>query len=58
MNNLAIKENLTVASVEVPNISGGFGESKKAMLAKHISDIHGKKLFKVNEVINNNRQRF
>jgi len=58
MTNLAIKETLQVAGIMVPNINGGFGEGKKSMLAKHIAEIHGKKLFKVNEVIENNRDRF
>lgn len=58
MSNLAIKETVDVAGVKVPNISGGFGEGKKSMLAKHIAEIHDKKLFKVNEAINNNRNRF
>lgn len=58
MSNLAIKENVTVAGAIVPNISGGFGEGKKAMLAKHIAEIHEKKLIHVNEVINDNRIRF
>lgn len=58
LNNLVIKEKVKVAGVEVPSINGGFGEGKKSMLSKHIAEIHEKKLFKVNEVINNNRSRF
>ena len=48
----------TICGVSVPKIAGGFGEDKKAMLAKTVADIHGKHLFKVNEAINNNRERF
>lgn len=58
MSNLAIKETVNVAGVAIPNINGGFGESKKSMLAKHIAEIHNKELKKVNELINENRNRF
>ena len=58
MTNLAIKDSTEVNGVIVPNISGGFGQDKKAMLAKHIAEIHNKQLIHVNETINNNRVRF
>jgi len=48
----------TICGVSVPKIAGGFGEDKKAMLAKTIAEIHGKQLMHVNEAINNNRSRF
>lgn len=59
-NNLALKieGNSMVAGLQVPNINGGFGEGKRSMLAKHIANIHDKELFKVNELINNNRKHF
>lgn len=47
-----------VCGIKVPNIAGGFGENKKAMLTKSIAEIHGKELKHVNEVINNNINRF
>ena len=40
------------------DIEGGFGEGKKSILAKDIASIHNRKLFKVNENINSNRNRF
>ena len=40
------------------DIEGGFGEGKKSILAKDIADIHGRKLFNVNKLINDNRSRF
>lgn len=52
------KRKMTVNMVEVPNINGGFGRDKKAMLAMHIAEIHNKKLKSVNEAINNNRDKF
>jgi hypothetical protein len=58
MNNLAVKGELEVCGVTVPNINGGFGIDKKSMLAKHIAEIHEKKLIHVNEVINENIHRF
>ena len=39
-------------------VEGGFGKNKKSILAKEIAIIHGRKLKKVNELINNNRIRF
>jgi len=48
----------TICGVSVPKIAGGFGEDKKAMLAKTIAEIHGRELKRVNEDINNNRDRF
>jgi hypothetical protein len=44
--------------ISVPNLYGGFGENQKVMLAKTIAEIHGRELFKINELINNNRERF
>ncbi|QQP10897.1 ORF6N domain-containing protein [Lysinibacillus agricola] len=58
MSNLAIKETVKVMRIEIPNIHGGFGVDKKSILAKHIAEIHSKRLAKVNEAINNNRKRF
>ena len=39
-------------------VEGGFGEGKKAMLVKDIANIHGREIKRVNELINNNRNRF
>ena len=39
-------------------IEGGFGEGKKSMLVKDIAKIHGRELKAVNQLINNNRERF
>lgn len=47
-----------ISGIEVPNIIGGFGSGKKSMLAKTIAEIHGRQLFKVNELINVNSKRF
>lgn len=59
MGELVLLENeIEVVGVKVPNIKGGFRENKKSMLAKHIAEIHNKPLKKVNELINENRERF
>lgn len=58
MSNLAVNGEVKVVGVTVPNINGGFGEGKKSMLAKHIAEIHGKELKHVNQIINENRNRF
>ncbi|WP_053957176.1 endonuclease domain-containing protein [Inediibacterium massiliense] len=47
-----------VSGMEFIGIEGGFGEGKKAMLAKDISKLHGKTLDMVNRAINRNRNRF
>ena len=40
-----------VNEMKFNEIEGGFGEGKKSMLAKDIADIHGRKLFKLNQFI-------
>ena len=47
-----------ISGMKFHEIEGGFGESKKSMLAKEIANIHGRELKKVNELINNNKIRF
>ena len=60
MNNELIKINGTkeVNGMKFHEIEGGFGKNKKSMLAKDIAIIHGRELRKINELINNNRNRF
>ncbi|QWU14311.1 ORF6N domain-containing protein [Paenibacillus sophorae] len=58
MENLAINNNVIVRGKTIPHISGGFGIDKRAMLAKHIAEMHKKELKHVNEAINSNRKRF
>lgn len=47
-----------IGKYEFTGIEGGFGEGKKAMLVKDIAEIHGRPVFKVNELINRNIKRF
>jgi hypothetical protein len=58
MNELMLKGTTTVCGIEVPDIVGGFGESKKAMLVKHIAELHEKETKAINRAINSNRSRF
>jgi hypothetical protein len=53
-----LKGTTKVCGIEIPYIAGGFGENKKAMLAKNIAELHSKKVHHVNEAVNNNRNRF
>lgn len=43
---------------EIPVIEGGFGEGKRCVLVREISQIHTMKVGNVNLLINNNRNRF
>jgi len=58
MSKLTIKGKTQLFGIEVPQIYGGFGDNQKVMLAKTIAEIHGRELFNVNKLINENRKRF
>jgi len=58
MKNLILKGKTEVDGMKFNHIEGGFGEGKKSMLVKDISEIHQKELKYINEAINNNRKRF
>lgn len=47
-----------IEGMKFHDIEGGFGESKKAMLAKEIANIHGRDLKDINRNINKNLSRF
>ena len=49
---------IKIGDYEFTSIEGGFGKEKKSMLVKDIANIHNKKLKHINELINNNRNRF
>lgn len=49
---------IKVGNYEFTSIEGGFGKDKKSMLVKDIANIHNRKLKHINELINNNRNRF
>lgn len=47
-----------VGKIEFTGIEGGFGEGKKAMLVRDVAIAHSRPLFKLNQLIENNRSRF
>lgn len=47
-----------VGKIEFTGIEGGFGEGKKAMLAKDVALIHGQLVGNINRIVNNNRKWF
>ena len=57
---IEIKTNglIKVGDYEFTSIEGGFGKDKKSMLVKDIANIHNRKIYHINELINNNRNRF
>ncbi len=58
MNNLKIKGKQKFMNLEIPVIEGGFGEDKKCMTDKTISEIHNQPNFKIRERIKDNIKRF
>jgi len=58
MKKLEIKGLKNIDGMEFHDIEGGFGENKKAMLVKEISEIHNQPLGEINRRINDNRKRF
>ena len=58
MENLMVKGNQEFMGINIPVIEGGFGNGKKVMLAKTISEIHGQPLKKINQLINDNLDEF
>lgn len=57
---IEIKTNglIKVGDYEFTSIEGGFRKDKKSMLVKDIANIHNRKIYHINELINNNRNRF
>lgn len=47
-----------IAGMKFHDIEGGFGEGKKAILAKEIANIHGRELRVINQNIERNKLRF
>lgn len=58
MNELKIKGKQKFMNLEIPVIEGGFGEDKKCMTDKTISEIHNQPNFKIRERIKDNIKRF
>ncbi|HBF2882009.1 phage antirepressor KilAC domain-containing protein [Clostridioides difficile] len=58
MNNLRIKGKQKFIDLEIPIIEGGFGESKKCMTDKTISEIHNMRNADIRRRISDNLKRF
>ena len=58
MNKLIVKGIKNIDGMKFHDIEGGFGEGKKAILAKEIASIHKRELKEINRRINDNRKRF
>ena len=58
MENIIINGLTKIDNMRFTDIEGGFGENKKCILAKDIAKIHGKELKHINELINNNFDKF
>lgn len=43
---------------EIPVVEGGFGEGKKCICDKTISEIHGMQMFNIRKRLNDNIKRF
>ncbi len=56
--NVKVNGLVNIYGMKFHDIEGGFGEGKKSMLVKDIADIHNRPFGKINELINNNRNRF
>lgn len=57
-NKLKVNGTQNFMGIDIPIIEGGFGENQKVILAKTVSEIHGIKLKRVNELINDNLDEF
>jgi regulator of replication initiation timing len=49
---------ITIDGMKFHDVEGGFGKDKKSMLVSDIAKIHNREVKKINELINNNRNRF
>lgn len=58
MNEIMVDGKQEFMGIDIPNVLGGFGDGKKAISDKAISEIHGVEIKHVRETINKNRARF
>lgn len=58
MESLKVIGQEKMGEFEFTGIEGGFGEGKKAMLARDIALVHSRLVKEINKLINNNRSRF
>lgn len=58
MNEIIINGTQDFMGVKIPVIKGGFGEDKKCISDKHISEIHNVPTYEIRRLIKNNIKRF
>lgn len=56
--NLTVKGTQEFLGKQIPVIEGGFGEGQRCILVKDVAEIHGMKVYKINELIKNNLDEF
>ena len=57
MNNIIINGTQDFMGVKIPVIEGGFGEGKRCLTDKVISEIHNMKMIHVREALNKKYQK-
>lgn len=57
-NTVMVNGKMNFMGLEIPVVSGGFGESKMCILAKTVAEIHGVTVAEVNQNIKRNEKRF
>ena len=57
-NSIAVQGQMEFMGLEIPVVSGGFGEDKMCVTDKTVSEIHGQPTYKIRQLINNNIKRF
>lgn len=55
---LCVKGTMNFMGIEIPVVSGGFGEDKMCILAKTVAEVHGVTVAEVNQNIKRNEKRF
>lgn len=58
IHSIDIKGTQEFMGKEIPVVEGGFGEGKRCILVREISQIHNMKVGNINQRINDNRKRF
>ena len=58
MDKILVKGTQNFLGKEIPVVEGGFGEGKRCMLVREISEIHNMKVGNINQRINDNKKRF
>ena len=55
---MMVQGKMNFMGIEIPVVSGGFGEGKMCILARTVAEIHGITVAEVNQNIKRNEKRF